>query len=65
MPAPHHLFFYRLDALPVANQQRQSTEGQIYTLQQTDNDANSPTPHPSVFYRPHALSDDRLTVSEH
>jgi len=27
MLAPHHSVFYRPDALPVANQQRQSTEG--------------------------------------
>jgi len=27
MPAPHHSVFYRLDALPAPNQQRQSTEG--------------------------------------
>jgi len=27
MPAPHHSIFYRPDALPAANQQRQSTEG--------------------------------------
>ena len=27
MPAPHHSVFYRLDALPATNQQRQSTEG--------------------------------------
>ena len=27
MPAPRHSFFYRPGALPVANQQRQSTEG--------------------------------------
>jgi len=25
--APHHTVFYRPDALPAANQQRQSTEG--------------------------------------
>jgi len=29
MPAPYHSFFYRLDALPVPSQQRQSTEGNI------------------------------------
>jgi len=27
MPAPHHSVFYKPDALPVAQQQRQSTEG--------------------------------------
>ena len=27
MPAPHHLVFYRPDALPAAHQQRQRTEG--------------------------------------
>jgi len=27
MPTPHHSVFYKPDALPVANQQRQSTEG--------------------------------------
>jgi len=27
MPAPHHSVFYRPDALPATNQQRQSTEG--------------------------------------
>ena len=31
MPAPHHSVFYRPDALPAANQQRQSTEGQHAT----------------------------------
>ena len=28
MPAPHHSVFYRPDALPAANQQCESTEGQ-------------------------------------
>ena len=28
-PTPHHSVFYRPDALPAANQQRQSTEGTI------------------------------------
>jgi len=28
-PAPHHSIFYRSDALRVANQQRQSTEGKV------------------------------------
>jgi len=27
MPAPHHSLFYRPDALPAPNQQRQGTEG--------------------------------------
>jgi len=27
MPAPYHIVFYKLDALPASNQQRQSTEG--------------------------------------
>ena len=29
-PPPHHSVFYRPDALPVAHQQRQSTEGFIF-----------------------------------
>ena len=32
MPAPRHSVFYRPDALPAANQQRQSTEGKHYCL---------------------------------
>jgi len=28
-PTPHHSVFYRPDALPASNQQRQSTEGTI------------------------------------
>ena len=31
MPAPHHSVFYRPDALPAPNQQRQSTEGKHTT----------------------------------
>jgi len=30
MPASHRSVFYRLDALPAANQQHQSTEGKSY-----------------------------------
>jgi len=32
MPAPHYSVFYRPDALPAANQQRQSTEGKTNQL---------------------------------
>jgi len=42
MPAPHHSVFYRLDALPAANQQHQSTEGEFvaYKRQQLPNIAD-------------------------
>jgi len=31
-PAPHHSVFYRPDALPAPNQQRQSTEGHMAAI---------------------------------
>ena len=33
MPAPHYSVFYKPDALPVPNQQRQSTEGTIHVAE--------------------------------
>ena len=36
-PAPHHSVFYRPDALPAPNQQRQSTEGRLSVTQYAAN----------------------------
>ena len=41
-PAPYHSVFYRPDALPAANQQRQSTEGTLFCLSEYKYRRNTP-----------------------
>ena len=61
MPAPHHSVFYRPDALPAAQPQRQSIEGivtdayQIINIKSNQNDVQYKAAKPKTISRDEAI----------